>query len=125
ALGLVLAVVGCGDDTGGAGGGGTGGGGTGGGGDASLCDTVEPSTAVVSETQATTDLPAPAGGTIAEGSYFLSRFEIHSPATADGTTRARRIDIIGDQIRSTNVDDGGAPQVMGGTFSTAGTEITF
>src|SRR5690606_34793114 len=67
--------------------------------------------------------PTPAGGTIADGTYDLVRFEVYSPATADDHVRARRMVVSGDTIVSIMADDGGEAEIIGGTFTTSGTDL--
>jgi hypothetical protein len=90
-----------------------------------LCAPQDPSTNTVSETQVNTAYPSAAGGTIADGTYDLVRFEVYAPATADDHVRARRFVISGDTIVSIEVDDGVADPIQGGTFTTSGTNISF
>ncbi len=117
-----------GGDDGGTDDGGTDDGGTddGGGDDGTVDDPCEPgsqSPTTVSETQRSGTYPTPAGGTPTDGVYDLARFEVYSPATADGHVRARRMVVSGDTVSIVQVDDGAAPEQIGGTFTVSGTNL--
>lgn len=90
-----------------------------------LCAPQDPSGTVVEETQANDPLPTPQGGEIRDGIYDLVRFDIYAPATADDNVRQRRFVVQGDTIVSISTDPGSAPQIVGGTFETDGTELKF
>ncbi len=88
-----------------------------------LCAPQDPSSTTVEETQLDTTYPTAAGGTIADGTYDLARFEVYMPARADQHVRARRFVIAGDTIVSINVDDGVEQPIMGGTWTSSGTDL--
>lgn len=89
------------------------------------CGPDDPSGTVAPETQASDAYPTPEGGTILDGVYDLVRFEIYSPASADDHQRQRRFVVSGDTIVAVNTDPGAAPEILGGTFTTDGTELKF
>ncbi|MFN7145250.1 MAG: hypothetical protein ACK4YP_15865, partial [Myxococcota bacterium] len=95
------------------------------GGATDLCAPRDASTTTVSETQVNTAYPVPAGGAIADGTYDLVRFEVYTPATADDHARARRMVFEGDTVVAINVDDGAPQPILGGTWSTGGTDLSF
>lgn len=120
-----------GGDGSGTGGEGLGGAGTGGvtatGGASGACESSVQSPNDIPETQGTGTYPAPAGGTIADGTYYLTSFEVYAPGTADSHVRARAIVIEGSQLTTINVDDNAPAVISQGVVNTAGTnlDVTF
>ncbi len=93
---------------------------------AGSCDNPPaPSPNVISETQKTGIIDEPAGGTIADGLYYLSEFNIYPSGVADEHVRARLLLIEGNQVTFVNVDDGGEAMVGAGTYTASSTELQF
>lgn len=82
-----------------------------------LCAAEAGSSTVVPETQRNDTYPAPAGGTVVDGTYDLTRFEVFAPATADDNTRVSRLIVDGDTLKMIDTDDG---KILGGTFVVSG-----
>lgn len=89
------------------------------------CAALAPSPNTISETQMTTAYPTPAGGTVADGTYYLSRFEIYPNATADANTRTNRLELRNGVITSVNRSNAGAVEIRGGSYVTSGTMLAF
>jgi hypothetical protein len=106
---------------GGAGMGGTGLGGRGGEGGGAACGTVADTATPVPETQRTGSTPAPMGGTVADGTYHLTAWNVYPPATTDSDMHSTTLRIAGGTFEV--VVDGSARQ--SGTVSTAGVVLTF
>jgi hypothetical protein len=123
----LAAAPGCSSDTGGHGapGGSSGLGGAGGTGGAG-CSAIENVGETITQLQASGAVPAPVGGTIADGTYVLTMDEAYPPVTADVPTHKR----ITLQIAGTTMDaaiendDLGAPLLGQATIMTAGTQAT-
>jgi hypothetical protein len=80
---------------------------------------------VVAEAAGARTKPAPAGGTIADGTYFLTKHEVYAPGTPDTSTRRRTIVFTGDKWE-THENDPGKGNIQGsGTYTTSGIMITF
>jgi len=88
------------------------------------CATLAPSPNTISETQMTTTYPTPMGGSIVDGTYYLSRFEIYPNASADSNTRANRLEIRGGILTSVNRSNNGAAEIKGGTVLASGTTLS-
>jgi hypothetical protein len=84
-----------------------------------------PSPNTISETQRDSEYPEPQGGPLIDGLYYLSNFDVYSPAVADEHTRARALEVVDGRVASLNVDDGSSLQVSAGTIVANGTEIDF
>jgi len=77
----------------------------------------------VTETQMTTEYPEATGGTIVDGTYELTRFEIYPPDSSDDSVRARLLQFDKGTIASV-MKDGNSTTVIGGTYTTSGNTIT-
>jgi hypothetical protein len=108
------------------GGGGDGGADAGDAGDAGACNTVAQIGNLVDKVSFPTQAPAPAGGTIVDGTYRLTEFSIYDPAQPGGVT--------GVQIKATMVISNGTIEDVtfgaggearsNGTYSVSGTQMT-
>jgi hypothetical protein len=87
------------------------------------CPSLDASPNVVSETQMTASYPTPAGGAVRDGTYYLSRFEVYSPAVADSHSRSNRLDIRGGRIVVQTQSDSGAAEIKGGSATASGTSL--
>ncbi len=87
------------------------------------CPSLAASPNMISETQMGSSYPTPAGGAIQDGTYYLSRFEVYAPATADEHVRNNRIDLKGGRMVVQTQNDSGAPTIMGGTATPNGTNL--
>ena len=124
---LVMTTVG----TGGAGAGGSGGttgaggsgGGAGGTGGAAVCNTLTASGDVVIQTAATGSAPAPAGGTIANGTYVLTSNEVFPPGSSASASSKETLRITGNQMERALAYLGFVSQ-LNYSISTAGTTLT-
>ena len=84
------------------------------------CGTVPNGATPVSETQRTGPMPAPMGGTLADGTYHLTAWNVYSPATADADLHSATLRIASGVFEV--VVDGTARQ--SGSVSTAGVILT-
>ncbi len=112
--------------TGGAatGGAATGGTATGGGAGAASCTDVTNTGTFVPETAGVGAFPAPTGGTIVDGDYELTKFEIFSPGSVDDYTRKETLQVAGLQLRAATQRDADPEARSSGTFTTTATEIS-
>jgi len=79
------------------------------------CAALAPSPNTIGETQMTTAYPTPAGGTVVDGTYYLSRFEIYPNATADANTRTNRLELRNGVITSVNRSNPDANEIRSGS----------
>ncbi len=92
---------------------------------AGTCETsTQPNMNAVDETQKNETYPTPMGGTIQDGVYFLTSFNVYSPAQADDHSRAWLIEIAGNKIATVNVSDNDPRRLPAGTFTTSGSTLT-
>ena len=85
------------------------------------CGTVPNGATPVSEIQRTGSMPAPMGGTLADGTYHLTAWNVYSPATADADLHSATLRITAGMFEV--IVDGTARQ--SGSVSTAGVILTF
>lgn len=102
------------------GGAGMGGAGQGQGGGAA-CGTVADTASPVPETQRTGSPPAPMGGTLTDGTYHLTAWNVYPPATADSEMHSTTLRISLGTFEV--VVDGSTRE--SGSVSTAGVVVTF
>lgn len=89
------------------------------------CSTVVNGGALVSEVAGAGAKPAPAGGAIADGTYFLTNHDVYPPSSPDGNTRRRTIKFTGNKVETAENDTGKPEARLSGTYTTSGTMITF
>ena len=89
------------------------------------CNAVVNGASVVGETAAAGAIPPPAGGTIADGTYYLTKHEIFAPSTPDANSRKRTIVFAGNTVQTHENDTGRAPSQNSGTYTVSGSNITF
>lgn len=87
------------------------------------CEDRGQSPTSVSETQVNEAYPDGEGGPIVDGVYHLSDFEVFAPATADDNVRQGRMEFANGRFHSTTIS-AGTTQILGGTYSTSGNEVT-
>lgn len=89
------------------------------------CNAVVNGASVIGETAGVGTRPTPLGGTIADGTYFLTKHEVFPPGNPGATTRKRTIVFTGNTFE-THEDDPGRQDSQGtGTYTTSGSMITF
>jgi hypothetical protein len=93
--------------------------------DSGKCNDVPNGAGVIAEVAGVGTKPTPAGGTIADGTYHLTKHEVFSPATPDGNTRKRTIVFQGNTVRTHDNDTGQKEAQLAGTYTTSGAAITF
>jgi hypothetical protein len=89
------------------------------------CTTLT-STQPVTSQAGTGNYPTPAGGTIADGTYLLSKYEIWPPGNAAGVTRRSAFRVTGSQIETFELNETSGFSVKGtANYTTSGSNITF
>lgn len=69
-------------------------------------------------------MPAAAGGTIVDGTYHLTGWEIYPPGSVDAYLRKQTWVIANGTLRSVSQNDSDPERRNGGTFTTSGTTMT-
>ena len=67
----------------------------------------------------------PGGGTVADGTYHLTKFQIFSPGTVDPYVRRHTLRVTGTRVEVVTQKDGGPEERMTATMTTSGTNVTF
>lgn len=88
------------------------------------CNAVVNGAAVVGEVAGAGAKPVPAGGTIVDGTYFLTKHEVFAPGTPDANTRKRTIVFAGNTFQTHENDTGQAQKQYTGTYTTSGSNLT-
>lgn len=94
------------------------------GGDGGTCSGATTGGAMVFESAGDGAAPAPAGGTIADGTYHLVEHRIHPPGGVDPNWRQRTLTVADGRFEGAERDHAGLDIAYRGTFSTAGTTLT-
>jgi len=68
--------------------------------------------------------PAAQGGTIADGTYVLTQFEIYPPGSVDAYKRTQTIVLSGNKMEAVTKRDNEPEERSSGTWTAAGTELT-
>lgn len=89
------------------------------------CNAVVNGASVVGETAGVGAKPAPAGGTVADGTYYLTKHDVFPPGNPDNNTRKRTWVFAGNTFRTHDNDTGQTEKQLTGTYTTSGTNITF
>ncbi len=87
------------------------------------CGTVPNSGTDAPEVAGTGTMPSPQGGTIVDGTYFLTRFEIYPPGSVDAYKRRHALKFENGKVESVTSRDGSPEQRNSGTFTTSGTNL--
>lgn len=93
--------------------------------DSGLCSDTINGGAVIPEVQANGAKPAPAGGAIPDGTYYLTNHDVYSPSNADANSRKRTIVFAGNTVRTAENDTGEKGRGSAGTYTISGSNITF
>ncbi len=88
------------------------------------CTSVVNGGALVPETAGTGSRPVAAGGTIEDGTYFLTKSEVYAPGTTDAAMRKRVWMFAGNRFEAVNNDSNSAERKLGGTKAANGTMLT-
>jgi hypothetical protein len=93
-----------------------------------MCNAPAPCKEPVDLTRIASDRPAPAGGTVVDGVYLLTEYNKYTgPGGEDGTMilgLEQVIVFVAGEMRITR-GSAGAEMVSGGTYATAGSNLTF
>lgn len=68
-------------------------------------------------------MPAPQGGSIFDGTYYLTQFEIYPPGSVDPYKRRHALKFENGKVESVTSRDGSPEQRNSGTFTTSGTNL--
>lgn len=68
-------------------------------------------------------MPSPAGGTIADGTYHLTRWDIYPPGSIDPYRRTQTFKIAGNRLELINQRDSDPVQKGSGTIAVSGSSI--
>lgn len=91
--------------------------------DAGSCNTVVNGAAVVGEVAGVGATPAGAGGTIVDGTYFLTKHEVYLPDTPDANSRRRTAVIAGNSLMIVQNDTGKPEERIAATFVAAASNL--
>lgn len=89
------------------------------------CGNVALSGAFVPEVAGPGTKPAPAGGTLTDGTYVLNAWHIYPPSSVDPIQRKQVIRISGNQFQYVGQRNNDPVERMSGTWSASGTTLTF
>lgn len=92
--------------------------------DSGKCNGVVNGASVIGEVAGTGTKPTPAGGTIVDGTYYLTKHEVFAPASPDANTRKRTIVFAGNTFQTHENDTGKNEVQLSGTFTTSGAAVT-
>lgn len=67
--------------------------------------------------------PTPAGGTLEDGVYVLTKHEVYSPSSPDANTRKRTWKFVGGKVEIATDDAASAPVRASGGYTTSNNEI--
>ncbi|HVJ88668.1 MAG TPA: hypothetical protein VM580_02625 [Labilithrix sp.] len=90
---------------------------------ATSCTTGTNGGSVISETAGVGEIPTPAGGTITDGTYVLTKHEVYPPGSPDENTRKRTMIFSGDSIQVIEDDPGRSPVRAAGTYTIDGSTL--
>lgn len=94
-------------------------------GDAAIgCGTVTNVGMQVPETAGVGAYPTPTGGTLADGTYVLTKFEIYPPGSVDPFKRKQTLVIAGGKVDFVSQTDAEAEVRFGGDITVSGTKFT-
>jgi hypothetical protein len=80
--------------------------------------------AAVPEVRGVGTMPTPAGGTIADGTYHLTKWEIYPPGSVDAYMRTETWVISGGALQAVSHKDSDPDKRSAGTFSPSGSTLT-
>jgi hypothetical protein len=88
------------------------------------CSTLAPPATGVSEQKQSGSAPAPAGGTVVDGTYVLTKVDIYS-ASINPAVRKARIRYTGNKYEQVVVRPESEPYSVSGTFTVSGTTFSY
>lgn len=92
--------------------------------DSGACTSAVNGGTVIPETAGSGTFPTPAGGTILDGTYYLTKHEVYPPGAPDANMRKRTWVFSSGTFQAVNDDIGKPATKLSGTMAVSGTKVT-
>jgi len=92
--------------------------------DSGACTSAVNGGTVIPETAGSGAFPTPAGGTILDGTYYLTKHEVYPPGAPDANMRKRTWVFSSGTFQAVNDDIGKPATKLSGTMAVSGAKVT-